>query len=109
MKNWPNKYGAVRTAVDGITFASKREAGRYSELKLLERAGEIAELTLQPKFPIWIDGVKVCTYIADFRYVDLSRGITVIEDVKGMRTPVYKIKKKLTEALYPGVKIEEIS
>ena len=103
-----NKYGAVRTAVDGITFASRREAARYSELKLLERAGEITSLTLQPKYPIVVNGVKVCTYIADFRYVDLGRGMTVVEDVKGMKTPVYKIKKKLTETLYPVI-IEEIS
>ena len=103
-----NKYGAVRPVVDGSTFASRREAARYSELKLLERAGEITSLTLQPKSPIVVNGGKVCTYIADFRYVDLGRGMTVVEDVKGMKTPVYKIKKKLTETLYPVI-IEEIS
>ena len=47
-----SKYGAIRTTVDGVTFASKAEARRYAELKLLEQAGEIKGLELQPKFDI---------------------------------------------------------
>jgi hypothetical protein len=110
----PNKFSAVRTTVDGITFASKREAARYGELKLLERAGEISRLSLQPEFVITINGVKICKYIADFRYVDPSRigprgqkGMIVVEDVKGVKTAVYRLKKKMTEAFYPGLIIDE--
>jgi len=102
-----NKYRAVKTEVDGITFDSKREAARYMELVLLERAGEISHLELQPSFVCMVNGHKICTYKADFRYFSASNSI--VEDVKGMKTPVYRLKKKLVEALYPGVKIQEIS
>ena len=111
-----SKYNAVRTTVDGITFASKAEARRYSELKLLEKAGEITHLELQPKYEIRLNGKKICNYIADFRYINRNQvhdrsgaqGCTVTEDVKGMKTPIYKLKKKLVEAMYPGVMIIEI-
>lgn len=99
------KYKAVRTVVDGIAFASKKEARRYSELRLLERAGEIRSLQLQPSFPIVINGVKVCNYVADFGYVD-HKGNPVVEDVKGVRTPVYRLKKRLVKAVH-GVDIHE--
>jgi len=101
-----SKYRNVRTEVDGIKFASRAEAKRYQELKILERAGEITRLDLQPRFDCWVNGNKVCTYVSDFRYfTDVGQ---IIEDVKGMKTPVYKLKKKLVEACYPGVKIIEI-
>jgi len=93
------KYRAIPTEVDGIRFSSKKEARRYSELKLMERAGEISGLSLQPKFPIIINGVKVCTYISDFQYT-LPSGETVINDVKGMKTPIYNLKKKLMRAVH---------
>jgi len=99
------KYNAIRTNVDGVWFASKAEASRYSQLKLLERAGEIKNLILQPSYPIVIAGKKICTYRADFEYEDASGKVT--EDVKGVRTPVYKIKKKLVEAVH-GVTITEV-
>jgi hypothetical protein len=101
-----SKFKAVKTVLDGITFASKKEAKRYTELKLLERAGEISRLELQPRYDIIINGVKVCTYVADFSYFDKSS--RVVEDVKGMKTPVYRLKKKLVEALFPGVVIKEV-
>ena len=101
-----SKYKAVKTEVDGITFDSKREAARYMELVLLERAGEISRLELQPSFECIIDGKKICTYKADFRYFTAKE--CVVEDVKGVKTPVYRLKKKLVEALYPGVKIKEV-
>jgi len=101
------KYSAIPTFIDGIRFASKAEARRYSELKILERAEKITHLELQPKFTCIVNGTKVCTYIADFAYfTDKTR---VIEDVKGVKTPVYKLKKKLVEALCPGVTITEVS
>ena len=102
----PNKYRAIKTVVDGITFASKAEARRYSQLKPLERAGAIACLQLQPRFDCVVNGKKICTYIADFKYATAD-GFT-IEDVKGMKTPVYRLKKKLVEALH-GITITEIT
>ena len=100
------KYNNVKIEIDGFKFDSKKEAKRYGELKLLVMGGEVFNLELQPKFPCVVNGVKVCTYIADFRYS--ARGGDVIEDVKGMKTRVYRLKKKLVEALYPSVKITEI-
>ncbi len=102
-----NKFRAVKTVVDGATFASKAEARRYNELRLMERAGDISRLELQPKFPVHINGVLVCTYIADFAYFTSSQ--RVVEDVKGVKTPVYRLKKKLVEAVYPGVTIVEVA
>ena len=93
-----SKFHAIRTIVDGITFASKKEAARYAELKLAERSGDIDSLILQPVFPIIINDKKVAKYIADFSYYIGQKHI--IEDVKGVRTPVYKLKKKLVEAQY---------
>lgn len=106
-----NKYGAKPTVVDGIRFHSKRESERYSELKLLERANKIEALQLQVKYPVIINGNKICIYIADFVYrvcSDEAMGCPeVVEDVKGAKTALYSIKKKLVEALYP-FKITEV-
>jgi len=101
-----SKYHAVKTIVDGIVFASKAEVARYWELKLAQQAGEIHGLTLQPRFPIVINNKKVCDYIADFEYIT-SSGVRVIEDVKGQRLPLYRLKKKMFEAAY-GMRITEI-
>jgi len=105
-----NKYHAVRTEVDGIGFASKREAQRYVELKLLEKAGEITCLELQPVFPLLAayrgGGVAVGKYLADFRYIRKD-GEVIVEDVKGVKTPVYNLKKKIVRANY-GVQIVEV-
>lgn len=100
-----NKYRAIRTEVDGIMFASKKEAMRYKELKFLLQEQRISDLVLQPKFPIQVNGKKICTYIADFIYNE--DGIQVVEDVKGVKTSVYRIKKKLTEAIY-NITIKEV-
>lgn len=99
----PSKYRAVKTVVDNIEFASKAEARRYGELKLLEKGGYIRQLELQPVYPVVIEGKVICKYIADFRYFEGSQRI--VEDIKGMETPVFRLKRKLVEALYPGVKI----
>jgi len=100
-----HKYNAIKTKLDGITFASKAEAKRYAELKLLAQAGVISNLILQPRFDCVVANVKICTYVADFMY--LERGKQVTEDVKGVKTPVYKLKKKLVEAIH-NIKITEI-
>lgn len=101
-----SKYGAQRTTVDGLTFDSKKEARRYRDLLLLGLAGELRDLELQPRFPIVVNGVRIGEYRADFRYWDARRG-DVVEDVKGLRTPVYVLKRKLIEALY-GITITEV-
>ena len=101
-----SKYRAKRTEVDGIMFASGKEARRYVELKALERAGEIVNLELQPSFEIVINEVKICTYKADFKYVKLGALTEVVEDVKGFLTPVYRLKKKLMKAWH-GIEIKE--
>ncbi len=102
-----NKYNvspkAERT-VDGIVFDSKKEATRYGELKLLVRAGQITGLRRQPRFDIVVNGVKIGFYKGDFGYDE--NGKSVVEDVKGMKTPMYRLKKKLVEALY-GFEITE--
>lgn len=101
------KYRAIKTEVDGVIFASRREAARYSELKMLERCGMVKNLALQPKFPLVVEGQKICTYIADFSYQDQT-GKSYIEDVKGIRTAVFSIKAKLFHALYKGFRITEV-
>lgn len=86
-------------------FASRREARRYTELALLEKAGQIRALEKQPKFYIKINGHDVCTYTADFAYFDGERRI--VEDAKGFRTPVYRLKKKLMKAVF-GIDVQEV-
>ncbi len=93
------KYGNRKTSVDGIVFDSKKEANRYCELKLLEKAGVIKNLQLQPKFELIPKNKgkhrneRSCTYKADFMYKE--NGETVVEDTKGMKTRDYIIKRKL--------------
>lgn len=99
-----SKFGNVPTVVDGIRFHSKREAARYVELRWLESQGHIAELERQVKFDLDVNGVHVCRYIADFRY--LENGQRIVEDSKGARTDVYSMKAKLMLACH-GIKVKE--
>jgi hypothetical protein len=101
-----SKYKAIKTRVGELLFDSKREARRYGDLKLLERAGQIRNLELQPVFPLIVNGVKVCEYRGDFIYFEGER--RVIEDSKGFRTPVYKLKRKLLLALNPNMDHREV-
>ena len=122
------KYHSKKTVIDGITFDSKKEAERYSELKLLERCGAISNLELQKVYELipaqyemyerygkngqrLKDGKKCieksCVYKADFVYIDNETGQQVVEDVKGFRTKEYKIKKKLMLYIH-GIKIKEV-
>lgn len=105
--NKRNKYGAKKTRVDGIWFASQAEANRYSTLKWLEKQGTISRLELQPAFRCSVNGKHICTYRADFAY--FADNARTIEDVKGFRTPIYRLKKKMVEAFYPGVHIVEVA
>ena len=92
-----NKYRAVKTIVDGIKFDSKKGAARYSQLKLLVRAGVVTKLELQPRYDLTINTIKCGFYKADFRYFENGR--EVVEDVKGMKTDVYKIKKAIMKSM----------
>ena len=125
-----NKYGSKKVIVDGITFDSKKEAHRFQELKLLEKAGEITGLQRQVKYilipvqreetdKIYTKGKnkgqkkegiileRECTYIADFTYKDMRSGETIVEDTKGYKTKDYVIKRKLMLFIH-GIKIKEV-
>src|SRR5579859_5392531 len=101
-----NKYHNKKTTIDNIRFDSAKEAKRYEQLKLLQAAGEIRNLELQPRYDLVVNRQKIGFYKADFRYHDMN-GEKIIEDVKGVRTPVYRLKKKLVKAIY-GIDIIEI-
>lgn len=90
-----SKYLAVRTEVDGRSFASKLEARRYSQLKLLWIAGKIRWFTCQVPFQL-APGVK---YVCDF-LIYWADGRVTIEDVKGVETAAFKLKRKLFEPIY---------
>ena len=108
------KYHSKKTIIDGITFDSKKEANRYCELKLLEKAGKIKDLQLQYQFvlqpPFRKNGksIRAIIYVADFVYFDLERMKNVVEDVKGYKTDVYLIKKKMFEYKFPDLTLIEI-
>jgi hypothetical protein len=102
-----HKYRAQRTeCANGHSHPSKAEARRCGELHLLQRLGEIRMLEREVPFPFRVDGKTIFTYRADFAYFEGD--CRVVEDVKGVLTPIYKLKKKLIEAQYPGVKIVEV-
>lgn len=95
----PTKYRSRTAVVDGKKFQSRKESARYIELRLLERSGAISGLELQPVYvlapAVVIGGRKkpALRYRADFRYVE--HGETVIEDVKGVMTPMFRVKQHL--------------
>lgn len=118
-----NKYRNRKVEIDGIRFDSVREARRYQELKLLEKAGAIQNLELQKKY-ILIPAQRECnvtegtskpkkgrvieretSYKADFTYTENGR--TVVEDVKGMKTKEYILKRKLMLYVH-GIRIKEV-
>jgi hypothetical protein len=103
-----NKYKAIKTEVAGVTFDSRKEARRYSELKLLERAGQIRQLQCQPEFILVAGGQVICKYFGDFSYFENNK--RVVEDVKSgpTKTPVYRLKRKLLLALNPGLDHREV-
>lgn len=105
-----NKFGAQKTEYNGRVFDSKKEARRAFELEAMRRAGEIKKIEYQPKYEIVVNGKKIGNYFADFR-ITYADGHVEIEDVKGLKKgsaySVFRIKKKLVEALY-NVKIVEI-
>ena len=103
-----SKYNAIRTEIDGIAFDSKAEATAYSNRVLALRSGLIADLKVHPTYPLVVNGIKIATYEADFSYLLCATGATIVEDVKGVRTAVYRLKRKLMKAIY-GIDILETS
>lgn len=108
-----SKYHAKKVTVDGITFDSRREANRYAELMLLQRAGEISDLELQKKYLLIPSQKKPSggterpvTYTADFAYKDKT-GREIVEDSKGMKTQQYIIRRKLMLYMH-GVEVKEV-
>ncbi len=101
------KYRAKPTTIDGIRFASKAEANRYMELRLLEDAGVIHNLETHPKYTLSVNNMFICTYTADFRYEE--NGEVIVEDVKSKPTMTYsyKLKRKLMKAIY-DIDIKEV-
>ena len=110
-----SKFGAKKICFDGMKFDSKAECQRYLELKLLEKAGEIRNLKRQVMhelIPAQYDASgklleRPVTYTSDFEYVDMRTGESVMEDVKGMRTKDYIIKRKLMLWIYK-IRIREV-
>ncbi len=97
-----NKYNATRVAIDGINFASKAEGDFYIQLKILQAAKKISHFFMQ--VPIHLPGgIK---YVLDFLVVGMNGELTYF-DRKGFRTPIFILKKKQVEALYP-IKITEV-
>ncbi len=100
-----SKYNAVRVTDEGKRFDSKAEHRRWVALRLLEQAGEISDLKHHPRYPLIVNGQKVCTYEADSAYIE--SGEQIVEDVKGVKTPVYNLKKKLMKILH-GIDVREV-
>jgi len=109
-----SKFGNRPVEIDGVRFDSGKEARRYNELKLLERAGQIKNLELQPRFLLQEafkhngETHRKIEYVADFRYIE--DGKQVVEDVKSVITkkhPVYALKKKLLFKKYPDISFLE--
>lgn len=100
------------TTPGAIRFDSRREAVRWTELKLQERDGRISNLVRQRRFPLMVrrssDGIEeaVTTYVADFVYSDKD-GRLIVEDAKGVRTEAYRLKRRHFEAQY-GIEIREV-
>lgn len=101
-----SKYHAQRTVINGIKFDSKREASRYLVLRDMEKNGEIEGLKLQVPYVLFEKSQygRQIKYVADFVYV--QNGKEVVEDSKGFRTDVYRLKKRLMGEIY-GVVIKE--
>jgi hypothetical protein len=99
-----SKYSAIRTVcAAGHRHDSKMEAARCDDLTALEAAGHITRLEQQPEFRVEINGKLMCRYVADFAW--FTSDCRVVEDVKGVVTPMFRLKQKLVEASHPGVVI----
>lgn len=106
-----NKYKAIKTKIDNITFDSKKEARRYTELKQMQKIGVIKELQCQPRIPLIVNGKQIGHYVGDFKYLDKLTNTYILEDVKteATKTPIYKLKKKILETYKPPIIITEVT
>ena len=104
MKKKPRVKNAVKIDTPYGRFDSQAEYERFCDLKLLEAGGAITGLRRQVAYPVEINGVHICVWVADFVYLDVATGQEIREDLKGHATDVFKLKKKLVEA-YHGFKI----
>lgn len=104
-----SKYGNRKVERDGLKFDSAKEAARWRDLRLLERAGQIRNLRRQVRYDFTINGVKVGSYIADHEYDELNNGVwePVTEDVKGFKTQVYALKRRMMLGFH-NIKIREV-
>lgn len=108
-----SKYGNKKVYIGGEVFDSQREYNRWCELLLLQRAGKISGLRRQPRFlliPAMRDShgaVRATYYIADFIYTDTEKREVVVEDAKGFKTDVYKLKKKMMLDKY-HIEVQEV-
>ncbi len=100
-KSYRKKYRNVPVEVEGIKFASKAEARRYVELRILRDTGIIKKLRIQPRYELLVDGIKIGTYVPDFDYYEDEK--LKVEDVKGFRTDLFIWKRKHFEAQYKVV------
>ena len=99
LQRWGNKYGAKSSIYNGRTYHSKKEAGRAQELDLLIKAKDIKGWEPQYKIDIKVNGYHICNYYIDFRIFE-NDGTETLEEVKGFETDIWRLKWKLTEALY---------
>lgn len=107
-KNKRNKFNNTKTEVDGELFDSKKEAKRYSELRLLLKHGVIGFLARQVQYELNEGGTHSLIYIADFVYINRETGQTIVEDVKGNKatqTQEFKKKKRLMKKIH-GIEIK---
>lgn len=102
-----HKYHARSVQHDGQRFDSQKECDQYKILKAIEKAGHIRDLRTQVPFRCKVEGVHICIYYADFVYYDVVSQETIVVDAKGYRTPEYKLKKKLVEAIHK-ITIQEV-
>jgi len=103
----PNKYHAMRTVLDGITFHSQAEARYYAELKQREKLGEVHSVELQRPYALTVNGYLITTYIADFVFWDQVEERWRVVDVKGFSTREFILKSKMMKALY-GIDVEVV-
>jgi hypothetical protein len=105
-KEKKDKYRSNKTTVDGIEFHSRKEATRYSQLRLLLKCGEIGLLRMQVPYELNPGGSHSLKYIADFVYIISSTGQEIVEDAKGFRTQEYIKKRRLMKKVH-GISIKE--
>lgn len=113
IKQSKSKYNNKKTLIDNISFDSLKEAKRYQELKSKEKTGEIHDLELQkefelqPNFKLDKKTIRKITYKCDFYYFSIKDNKYIVEDVKGFKTDIYRLKKKLFEYKFK-IEIKEI-